>query len=65
MENPNAYMMVNVPSKATGTTIVGINVARMFCRKMKMTRNTSAMASNKVSTTLTIEMWTNVELSYG
>src|ERR1700722_18933487 len=65
MENPKAYMMVKVPSSAMGTTMVGMNVARIFCKNTKMTMNTSAMASNNVSITLTTEMRTNVEVSYG
>src|SRR5438552_747084 len=58
-------MMPQVPSNATGTTTVGINVARKFCRNRYITRNTSAMASSNVLMTSSTEIFTNVEVSSG
>ena len=46
----------NVPSSTTGTAMVGISVARQFCRNRNITRNTSTMASTRVLTTSSIEM---------
>ena len=44
-----------VPSSTTGTAIVGMIVARMFCRKTNITRKTSPIASNSVLTTSWID----------
>ena len=55
MENPKAAMTPNVPSKTTGTAMVGMSVARMFCKNRYMTRNTRAMASASVFTTSSTE----------
>ncbi|MCY1312795.1 hypothetical protein D9M70_632490 [compost metagenome] len=54
-----------MPSNATGITRVGMMVARMFCRKISITRNTSTSASPRVLTTSSIEILTKVVLSYG
>ncbi len=62
---PIAYMPRNVPSSAIGITSVGISVARKFCRKISITRNTSTIASASVLTTSSIETLTKDELSYG
>ena len=51
IENPNTYMLANEPSSATGMTMVGISVARRFCRNRYITRNTNTMASSRVSIT--------------
>ena len=45
--------------------MVGINVARKFCRNRYMTRNTSAIPSNKVFTTSVMEISTKGVVSYG
>ena len=45
----------SVPSSTTGTEIMGMKVARQFCRKMNMTRATSTMASASVLSTSLIE----------
>ena len=65
MVKPIRYMPRNVPISATGITRVGMMVARRFCRKISITRNTSAIASSRVLTTSSIEICTKVELSYG
>ena len=65
MVNPNAAMIPKVPRSTTGTAMVGISVARRFCRKRYITRNTSAMPSNSVFTTSVIEIFTNGVMSYG
>ena len=65
MENPNASMEANVPRSATGTTIVGMSVARKFWRNKYITRNTSAMASTSVLRTSSMEIRTKVEVSNG
>jgi hypothetical protein len=45
--------------------MVGISVARMFCRKRYITRNTKTIASINVLTTSSIEILTNGVVSYG
>ena len=65
IENPNASMAPNVPRSATGTTIVGMSVARKFWRNRYITRNTSAMASTRVMSTSSIEIRTKVDVSSG
>ncbi|KAG1586641.1 hypothetical protein G6F46_014779 [Rhizopus delemar] len=45
--------------------MVGINVARQFCRNRYITSNTSSIASSSVCTTFWIEILTKVVLSYG
>ncbi len=64
-EKPSAARMPNVPSSTTGTAIVGIRVARKFCRNRYITRNTSTMASIRVLMTPLIETCTNGVVSYG
>ena len=54
-----------MPSSTTGTAIVGISVARKFCRNRYITRNTSTIASNSVFTTSSMEMRTNGVVSIG
>src|SRR5262245_10815806 len=63
--NPTADITPNVPSRTTGTAIVGTSVARMFCRNRYMTRNTSATPSNSVFTTSDIDTFTKGVVSYG
>jgi hypothetical protein len=58
IEKPSAAITPKVPSSTTGTAMVGISVARMFCRKRYITRNTSAIASISVYTTSRIEIFT-------
>ena len=48
IEYPSAASMAKVPSSTTGIAMIGISVARQFCKNSKMTRNTSAMASSSV-----------------
>ena len=48
-----------MPSSTTGTAMVGINVARQFCRNRYITSTTSAIASTRVITTSFSEMVTN------
>ena len=55
MENPKARMTAKVPSKTTGTAMVGMRVARMFPRNSHMMMNTSRTASNRVFTTSWME----------
>ena len=59
MEKPAMDRIPNVPSSTTGTASVGINVARMFCRKISMTKKTRTMASISVFTTSSIDSMTN------
>ena len=65
IEKPNAAISPQVPNKATGTTSVGISVARKFCRKRYITRNTRMIASTSVLSTSSTEIFTNVEVSNG
>ncbi len=45
--------------------MVGIRVARMFCRKRNMTRNTRITASTSVFTTSLMDILTTGVVSYG
>ena len=65
IEKPKAARMPNVPSNTTGTAMVGISVARAFCRNRNITRNTSTTASTSVFTTSWIEVRTNGVVSSG
>ncbi|MNZ70817.1 hypothetical protein D3C78_891660 [compost metagenome] len=65
MLKPNAARMPKVPSSTTGTARVGISVARKFCRNRYITRNTRAMASNRVITTPMIDAEITGVVSYG
>ena len=58
IEKPNAAITPKVPSSTTGTAMVGISVARRFCRNRYITRNTSTTASIRVLTTSSMEMRT-------
>ncbi|SRN43574.1 Uncharacterised protein [Shigella flexneri] len=51
IEKPKAARTAKVPSNTTGTAMVGINVARKFCRNRYITRNTRMIASTSVLTT--------------
>jgi len=62
---PDAAMTPKVPSSTTGTAMVGISVARRFCRNRYITRKTSTMPSSRVFTTSVIEILTNGVVSYG
>ena len=62
---PEAASTPKVPSSTTGTAIVGMKVARRFCRKRYMTRKTSTIASNSVRTTSSMDRRTNGVVSYG
>src|SRR5258706_16167456 len=65
IEKPTTPIIANVPSSTTGTAIVGISVARRFCRNRYMTRNTSTIPSSSVLTTSSIDRRTNGVVSYG
>ena len=47
-EKPSTASTPKVPSSTTGTAIVGISVARKFCRNRYITRNTRTIASARV-----------------
>ena len=55
IEKPNSSSTGKVPSSTTGTAMVGIRVARRFCRNRYITRNTSSTASISVLTTSRID----------
>jgi hypothetical protein len=55
IEYPNAASTPNVPISTTGTAMVGISVARQFCRNRYITTTTSTMASIRVITTSLID----------
>jgi hypothetical protein len=65
IENPKAASTPNVPNNTTGTAMVGISVARAFCRNTYITRNTSTTASTRVFITSRIEVRTNGVVSSG
>ena len=53
-ENPHRYMKASVPTRETGTEMLGMMVARMLRRKTKMTATTRKMlnaSSNPASDT--------------
>jgi len=56
IEKPNTDMMAKVPSNTTGTAIVGIKVARKFCKNSNMTKNTNTTASINVLTTSSMDI---------
>ncbi len=58
IEKPNAAIRPKVPSSTTGIAMVGISVARKFCRNRYITRKTSTTASISVITTDSIEILT-------
>ena len=49
IDMPKADSTPKVPSKTTGTAMVGMIVARQLCKKRKMTRKTRTIASINVS----------------
>ena len=51
IENPKTVMAANVPMSETGIAISGIIAARQFCRKIRTTSTTSAIASKSVFST--------------
>ena len=51
MVKPATERTANVPSMTTGTAIVGISVARKFCKNKYITMKTKTMASTSVLTT--------------
>ncbi len=65
MVKPNAARIPKVPSNTTGTVMVVMMVARKFCRNRNITRNTSTIASTRVSTTPEIDSVTTGVVSYG
>ncbi len=48
-----------VPNNTTGTAMVGMMVARKFCRNRYITATTRTIASTRVFTTSSIEILTN------
>ena len=65
MEKPLADRTPKVPSSTTGTAMVGISVARIFCRKRNMMRKTRKTASTRVFTTSSMEILTKGVVSKG
>ena len=59
IEKPATASTAKVPSSTTGTAMVGISVARQFCRNRNMTRKTRTIASISVSTTWWTDSLTN------
>ena len=65
IEKPVIESMPNVPSSTTGTAMVGMIVARQFCRKKNITHTTSTMASTRVLMTSCRAARTNGVVSNG
>ena len=63
IEKSNNTNAPNVPSKDTGTAIIGINVDRQDCKNTYTTIRTSTNASKNVCSTSLIEARTNLVLS--
>ena len=55
IEKPATAITPKVSSSTTGTAIVGISVARKFCRNRYITKKTSTTASTSVLTTSWME----------
>ena len=58
IEKPKIDMMPKVPSNTTGMAMVGISVARKFCKNKYITKKTKMMASTNVLATFLIEILT-------
>ena len=58
IEKPSASSTAKVPTTDTGTASSGMTEARQVCRNTTTTSTTSAMASNSVDTTFSIEVRT-------
>ena len=56
-------MTPKVPSRTTGTAMVGMSVARKLCRKRYMTKKTRMIASISVLTTSSMEILMKVVVS--
>src|SRR5678816_3609913 len=63
-ENPSMLMNMNAPMSETGTAIIGMIVARQFCRNTSTTMKTRTNASINVWNTLLIDSCTNTVVSY-
>ena len=59
-EKPSRSITANVPTSDTGTATSGMMDARHVCRKTTTTSATSKMASNRVSTTASIDWRTKM-----
>ena len=62
-EKPSAAMTANVPTSDTGTAIIGMIVARQFCRKTSTTMKTRTIASISVWKTSLIDSSMNTVVS--
>ena len=62
---PKTYRIAMVPKITTGTVMVGIKVARQFCKNRNMTITTKMTASSSVLTTSLIDSCTKGVLSRG
>jgi len=63
IEKPKISMPMNAPISATGTTSVGISVARKLCRNTSITMNTSTTAATSVKMTSLMAWVMNVVAS--
>ena len=59
IEKPNSQRPAKVPISETGTAMIGISVARQFCRNRNTTAITSSAASISVITTSRDDAWMN------
>ena len=63
IENPSIFIAANVPISETGIVIDGISVLCQFCKKMKMTSTTRAIAMSRVTKTSLIDARTKSDVS--
>ena len=63
MENPNAYMNINVSRIENGSATVGIMVSRILPKNRNITNTTSAKAITRVSLTSSMLSIMRVERS--
>jgi hypothetical protein len=57
-------MTANVPTRATGTAMIGMSVARKLPKKTKTTIATRPKASSSVMITFSTIAWTKTVVSY-
>ena len=63
MEKPKRYKPAKVPISDIGTAIIGIKVARQFCKNRNTTITTRSIASPSVLNTSPMEALTKLEVS--
>ena len=63
IEKPKRYKPANVPIRDIGTAMIGIKVARQFCKNKNTTSTTRSIASPNVLNTSFIDAFTKLLVS--